>query len=186
MVPQAPEFPLDPFLRKISLSQSYQVPHTNTVTLPSSFVPFDGEERQPQEAGLATSHQPIVTDLYPSTIDEDQQQYAAAIAASLGLPDASPALSYQAPMSPHPRTLLEATSAAIGSPSRPVTGTVAKPFPSTIPSTKVRTIPYHPPNIKQHLSEDWMRPPEDKTRKPKRVKLNLDNRFSIVFWHEVR
>jgi hypothetical protein len=176
MVPQAPEIPLDPFIRTISLSQSYQAPQTHTP--PFSLAPFDSEERRQYEAAHATSLQPVATNLYPSTIDEDQQQYAAAIAASLGLPDAPP---YEVSMSSHPPTLLDAISAASAGPSQPA----VKSRPSTILSTKVRTIPYHPPNIKQHLSEDWMRPPEDKTKKPRRVKINLDNRFSIVFWHEV-
>ena len=175
-VPQTLEFPLDPFLRTISVSQSYQAPQTHT--FPSSLVPFNSVEKPQDEASLATSLQPIATNLYPSTIDEDQQQYAAAIAASLRLPDTP---LYQVSMSSNPSTLPDAISPASAGPLRPA----VKSRPSTVPSTKVRTIPYHPPNIKQHLSEDWMRPPEDKTKKPKRVKINLDNRFSIVFWHEV-
>jgi hypothetical protein len=139
-------------------------------------APFDSEEKQQYEAALSASLQPMAADLYPSTIDEDQQQYAAAIAASLGLPDTP---SHQASKSSSPPTLPEAILTASAGPSRRATPVKSRP------STKVRTIPYHPPNITQHLSEDWMRPPEDKTKKPKRVRINLDNRFSIVFWHEV-
>jgi len=73
LVPQAPEFPLDPFLHTISLSQSYQVPQTHTP--PSSLASFDSEEKCQYEAALVASLQPMATDLYPSTTAEHQQQY---------------------------------------------------------------------------------------------------------------
>lgn len=38
--------------------------------------------------------------------------------------------------------------------------------------------------MKQHMSEDWMRLSKDKSKKPKRARINLDNRFSLVFWYE--
>jgi len=145
MVPQAHEFPLDPFLCTILLSQSYQVPQTHTP--PSSLASFDGEKKHQYEAALVASLQPMATNLYPSTTAEHQQQYAAAIAASLGLPDTPP---YQASTFSQPPTLPDTISAASLGPSQPA----VKSRLLTIPSTKARTIPYHLPNIKQHLSEE--------------------------------
>jgi hypothetical protein len=179
IAPQASDLPLDPFLRTVSFSQSYQGPQNPVI--PSSSAPFNVEENWQYEAAISASLESMAANLYPETLDEDQQQYSARIAVSLGLPDA---LSYQASTSSQPPTFSGSVSTASVGLSRPVTP--MNSYPSTTPSTKVRTIPYHPPNIKQHMSEDWMRPTEDKTTTPRRVRINLDNRFSLVFWHEVR
>ncbi|KAF8972916.1 hypothetical protein BDZ97DRAFT_1778362 [Flammula alnicola] len=172
MALQADEFPLDPSLRAISLDASYKTPHPPSL-LPSSSVPshLDDEEKRQYEAAIAASLQPTTTALLsPSTVDEDQQQYAAAIAASLRLPGAPSSSSVYVSMSSYPPPLRGSISAASAGPSRPAVP--ATSHPSTTPSTK------------EHLSEDWMRPAEDKTKKPKRVRVNLDNRFSLVFWHQ--
>ncbi|KDR83981.1 hypothetical protein GALMADRAFT_275227 [Galerina marginata CBS 339.88] len=178
MALQADEFPLDPVLRTMSLGESYQAP-TIPVLPP---IPYNSNEKQQYESAIAASLQPTATDLYPSTIDEDRQQYAAAIAASLSLVDGAP--SNLATSSSQPPPLSISFSTAGAGPSQPAAPVRSRP--STTPLTKVQTIPFHPlpPNIKKHMSEDWMRPPEDKTKTPKRVRINLDNRFYLVFWHE--
>lgn len=175
--PQANKFSLDPSLRAMS-SASYETSDSifNHPSPPVSHL--NDEEKQQYEAAITASLQPTTTPfLSPSNIEEDQQQYAAAIAASLRfpvIPDAFSPSSSQVSMSSHPPS-------GSSRPAVPITS-----HPSTNPSTKVRTVPYRPPNIREHMSEDWMRPPEDRTKKPKRVnRINLDNRFSLVFWYEV-
>jgi hypothetical protein len=186
--PQANKFPLDPSLCAMSSASgaSYKILDP-ILAHPSPPVSHpNDEEKQQYEAAITASLQPTSTPfLSPSTIEEDQQQYAAAITASLRLPDAFSAPS-QVSMSSHPFSeFRHSVSAAGPGSSRPAISIAS--HPSTNSSAKVRTVPYRPPNIREHMSEDWMRPPEDRTKKPKRVnRINLDNRFSLVFWYEVR
>lgn len=184
--PQADEFPLDPSLYAMSSGASYefQDPHFVHPSPPVSHL--NDEEKQQFEAAITTSLQPTTTAfIFPSTTEEDQLQYAAAITASLRLPDTLSPSSPQVSMSSHPPSEFQGSVSTAGpGSSRPAIHVTS--HSSTTPSTKVRTVPYRPPNIKEHMSEDWMRPPEDRTKKPKRVnRINLDNRFSLVFWYEV-
>ncbi|EDR07399.1 uncharacterized protein LACBIDRAFT_327878 [Laccaria bicolor S238N-H82] len=140
--PQASECPLDPILRAVSLDQASQ--GAQTPAIPSSSAPalFDVEEKRQYEAAIAASLQHAATDLYPLTIDEDQQQYAVAIAMSLGLCD--PPL-YQASTSTQPPPLPGSIFTAGAGPSR------------AIPPMKLHpptTVPYCLPNIKRHMNED--------------------------------
>ncbi|KAF8165810.1 hypothetical protein B0H34DRAFT_805105 [Crassisporium funariophilum] len=183
--PLADDFPLDPSLWAVSFGMPY--PALPPPLLPVSSEPsqLDNEDTQQYDAAISASLQPTTTALLsPSTIEEDQQQFAAAIAASLRLPNATPSSSAQASSSLPPRPH-RPTPAANAGPSQPTVGVAdaasVKSHPSTTPLTKVRTVPY---NVKQHMSDDWMRRLEDNTKKPKRARINLDNRFSLVFWHE--
>jgi hypothetical protein len=93
---------------------------------------------------------------------QEEADYQQAIANSLGVP-------YITPMTPAPRNLASSSS----------TSTAA------VPNT-VRTIPYGPPKITQHLNDDWMRPKNDHKNKARRVvKTNLENRFTVIFWGTV-
>ena len=70
------------------------------------------------------------------------------------------------------------------------TSRVDIPSPSTSSSVTqkpVRTVPYKTSGITQHMNEAWMRPVEDKTKKPRRLNLESSgNSFTIIFWDEVR
>ncbi|KAF8953098.1 hypothetical protein BDZ97DRAFT_632600 [Flammula alnicola] len=162
---------------------------------------FLEEERQRQAAIHLQNEQAQALE------DEEEEQYQAAVAASLSVLHTTPRPISARASSSQPATSFSSVSTAISgpsrissSPSRPTTSasSVSATFsaPSrlaalpvsrrpTKPSATVRTIPYCPPTITQHMSEDWMRPTVDNTKKSKRVpRVNLDNRFSLVFWHE--
>ncbi len=58
---------------------------------------------------------------------------------------------------------------------------------AVVTENAVRTLPYCPPKITQHLNNDWMRPTKADS-KTSRVppKDNPDNRFTIIFLGKVR
>jgi hypothetical protein len=93
---------------------------------------------------------------------QEEADYQLALARSLDLP-------FITPTAP-------ANVVAISGPSKP---------PTPIPA--VRTVPHPVPKITQHMNEVWMRPVEDNTKKPwRRNRGDLDNRFTIIFWEQVR
>lgn len=164
----------------------------NAITAHDPVVLFFEQEKQRAEAERGQ-------DLQAQQLEEDEEeQYQAALAASLAVPRATPHLASSASSSQSPLDSL-APSAPFPSPF-PSPFPLAHPYgfsttpavpisrPSTKPITTVRTIPYRPltskPGIKEHMSEDWMRPVVDNTKKPKRRnRINLDNTFSLIFWH---
>ena len=98
---------------------------------------------------------------------QEEADYQQAVSNSLGL-------SYIVPASPAPLAPSASGSGLHGA------------LPTVIPT--VRTVPYCPPKITQHLNDNWMRPTQDNTPKARKVvrKPNLDNRFTIIFWGKVR
>jgi hypothetical protein len=128
--------------------------------------------------------------------DDWEEQYQDAIAASLAVSRTTPHLANPASSSrissesfvlsaPLPSLLPLASPSGF---SMPPTAPHSRLL--TKPTTTVRTIPYRPPTskpgIKEHMSEDWMRPVVDNTKKPKRRnRINLDNTFYLIFWHTV-
>ena len=91
----------------------------------------------------------------------EEQEFQKALAASLG-----------------PYTVPDEPQASL-----PRSFTIA---PNSAPSKVVRTVPYQPPIITQHMNEDWMRPTVDHTKKTRQVnRVDLDNHFLLVFWEEV-
>lgn len=88
---------------------------------------------------------------------QEEADYQRAIANSLGVPY----------LTPYP-----ASSSSLG---------------VVVTENAVRTLPYCPPKITQHLNNDWMRPTkaDSKTRRVP-LKDNPDNRFTIIFWGKVR
>jgi hypothetical protein len=98
----------------------------------------------------------------------EEEDYQQAIADSLGLP-------YTTPVPPSPFMPSSDSRVAL----------------STVAPT-VRTIPYRPPKITQHLNDAWMltMATQNSTTKARKVpvvrKANLDNRFTIIFWGKVR
>ncbi|PPQ83678.1 hypothetical protein CVT26_006237 [Gymnopilus dilepis] len=92
---------------------------------------------------------------------EEESQYQAAVAASLGLP----------------YTVRDPPAALSSAGSLPVPG------PSSIPAR--RPSPIESRAISKHLNADWMRPYADKSVKPRAtVRKNAEHRFRIVFWGE--
>ena len=170
-------------------------PALNAMMAHDPVVPFFEQEKQRAEAERAQV-------LQAQQLEEDEEkQYQAALAASLAVSRANPhlassssssALSSQSPLdsltpsAPSPSLLPLAHPYGLSTtPALPLSR------PSTKPTTVVRTIPYRAPGpkpgIKEHMSEDWMRPAVDNTQKPKRRnRIDLDNTFSLIFWYEVR
>ncbi|KAJ3509098.1 hypothetical protein NLJ89_g5396 [Agrocybe chaxingu] len=107
---------------------------------------------------------------------EEERQYQAAVAASLGHPASTDA----------PRIVVPT---ALASTLRPTPNTTASastsapdPTPSSSAGSAIRTVPYRPPNMKKHLNSDWMRPYEDRTGVSKPVKSDPNRRFRVVLW----
>jgi len=128
--------------------------------------------------------------------DDEEHQYQAAIAASLAAPHTTPHVISSASSSRGPLESFAPSAPSRSSflPAHPsgfsMTPAVLLSRPSAKPVMAVRTIPYRAPapkpGIKEHMSEDWMRPVVDNTKKPKRRnRINLDNTFSLIFWHAV-
>jgi hypothetical protein len=64
---------------------------------------------------------------------------------------------------------------------------VSGPSKSPTPIPAIHTVPNPVPKITHHMNEVWMRPVEDNTKKPwRRNRGDLDNRFTIIFWEQVR
>ncbi len=114
-----------------------------------------------QQGGDIEDSERIRREREQQLVTQEEADYQRAIANSLGVP-------YITPMTPNPVNLASGSSASS----------------ATVPNT-VRTIPYRPPNITQHLNDDWMRPKKDDSKTRRIVKANLDNRFTVVFWGKV-
>lgn len=92
--------------------------------------------------------------------DEEEHNFQATIAASLGLP-------YTVP---HHLSGPSSSFPASASSSQQPTPAASSARPNT-----------------QHMNKVWMRPYEDRTAKRKtRVRSNMDHRFRVVFWGDVR
>ena len=131
---------------------------------------------------------------------QEEVNYQRAIASSLDLPFITPLVI------PRPSTSTKLETPPHSPSARAIASSLDLPFitPLVIPrpsmfteletpphspsaQNPVHTVPYKSSGITQHMNEDWMRPVEDKTKKPRRPNLKSnDNCFTIIFWDEVR
>ena len=184
---RSPQLSLRP-LEKLGLGHATAIPAVQppsfssqpmTISLPStsrSLPSLDPETLRSLE--LLTSNNPTInlfqqqqdTEDTERLHEESEQQlatqeeadYQCAIANSLGVP-------YITRMTPAPRNLASSSNAS-----------------TATASNTVRTVPYCPPKITQHLNNTWMRPTKDDKKKvPRIAKGNPDNRFTVIFWGKV-
>jgi hypothetical protein len=160
------------------------------------FPPLDGYDTATQNA--ITTQDPVILFLdkeQQQLEDDEKEQYQAAVAASLSVPHTSHLISSTSSsrIPPESFTLSEPSPSLfpLASPHGSAMPPATPPsWPPTKPTTAVRTIPFQAPapktGPKEHMSEDWMRPVVDNTKNPKRRnRINLDNTFSLIFWHAV-
>ncbi|KAF8156681.1 hypothetical protein B0H34DRAFT_783088 [Crassisporium funariophilum] len=172
---------------------AYNIAVFNAMTAHDPILTFFEREKHRAEAKHLQNKQVLQLE------DAEEEQYQAAIAASLAVARTTPhvngsASSSQVPsesdtlfVSPFSPTIPSPTLQGLPSGSRTPAATPLLQ-PSMKPTTAVCTMPYQAsatkPGIKAHMTEVWMRPELDNTKQPKRRnRINLNNTFSLVFWH---
>lgn len=108
---------------------------------------------------------------------EEERNYQAALAESLGVPYITPSQPNPAPNAP-----TTASSSRTIKPAAPAQW----PTPAVPRQTgPVQTVPYVNPVITRHMNADWMRPHTDNTKQRKQVTHKPGNKFVIVLWKDV-
>jgi len=168
---------------------AYDTAALNAITAHDPVILFLDKEQKRAETEHLQNEQVLQLE------DDEEEQYQAAIAASLAVVHTTHLLGSTSsswippesftPLAPSPPSFtLAPPSGSAAPPAAPLSRSL------TIPTTAVRTIPFRAPapkpGPKEHMSVDWMRPVVDNTKKPKRRnRINLDNTFSLIFWHAV-
>lgn len=121
---------------------------------------FANEDQRRQEEQLVADQASLVA-------QQEERDFQAGIAASLGLPETVP--------------ILPPASTSRQPPSSPLLSTPTPRTPSSTTNTLL-TIPYRPPNITHHMNTDWMRPFKDRSKETPKRRKNPNQRFRLVFW----
>lgn len=136
------------------------------------------EDRRRQEEQLAAEQEKLIE-------EQEERAFQEGVAASLCLPAAAP----ESTSRHSPPLLFTPTFTPPASTSRHLPHSLSTSIPPRVSSSStttpnhLRTLPYRPPNITHHMSSDWMRPFEDRSKEtPKRRKRDPNQRFRLVFW----